>query len=241
MEAPLGGQEAWKGVVDQVAMRKDLQEATLWLQATNFRLWFTWRDFLLGLLHFVLISLDIVTDFNLAHEMNRAGSNSTETINYTLPLLGTFQTTVQGQFASFTYFFIALPGLIFLARFLTLGINRFCSSCLGGERRLIHLLLFLAALTLTLIAAQLAVILATHAIQGPFFLLAIMSAVFTLAVTLVRVFLHTEEMKRFTMEVVAGEEQYESAFQVQIFLSRNLFELFGLNFFGGLTGLTDCY
>ena len=203
-------------MVDQEAMRKDLQEATPWMQATNLRLWFTWRDFLLGLLHFVLISLDIVTDFNLAYEMNRAGHNSTDTINYTLPLLGTFQTTVQGQFASFTYFFIALPGIIFLARVLTLGINTISSSCLGGERRLIHLLLFLVSLTLTLMAAQVAVVLATHAIQGPFFLLAVLSAVFTLAVTLVRVFLHTEGMKRLTMEVVAGEEQYESAFQVKI-------------------------
>ena len=50
-------------------------------------------------------------------QMNLEGrGNGTMNLNYELPFLGRVETNVHSQFASFTYFFIALPGLILASK-----------------------------------------------------------------------------------------------------------------------------
>ena len=52
--------------------------------------------------------------------MNMEGrANGTTNLQYELPFLGRVQTNIHAQFASFTYFFIALPGLILASKVLT--------------------------------------------------------------------------------------------------------------------------
>ena len=53
-------------------------------------------------------------------QMNMEGrGNGTTNLDYELPFLGRVQTNIHAQFASFTYFFIALPGLILASKVLT--------------------------------------------------------------------------------------------------------------------------
>ena len=194
------------------------QKPKLCWQILNFERWFNWKDFFIGLLlNFIPTALDISTDFNLAREMNlESKENKTREITYNLPLLGQRKTNIEAQFATFTYLFISLPGLILIMKMVFFKAKHMWTIHFPNHKRC-HLLLNLVALALTLTAAQAAVLLATIAVQEPFFILAIFSAVFSFTVNLARVFIHSEEMKELSLRVITAEEQYESAFQIHLF------------------------
>ena len=211
------------------------QKPKICWQILNFEKWFNWKDFFIGLLlNLVPTALDISTDFNLAHEMNlESKENNTRQITYNLPLLGERTTNIEAQFATFTYMFISLPGLILFMKMVFFKAKHMWTSQFP-DHKWCHLFLNLVALGLTLTAAQAAVLLATIAVQEPFFILAIVSAVFTLTVNLVRVFIHSKEMKELALKVTTAEEQYESAFQIHLFF---LNWLIGAQPSGNATGL----
>ena len=113
--------------------------------------------------------------------MNLEGrGNGTTNLNYELPFLGRVETNVHSQFASFTYFFIALPGLIlaskvhlspveyssFCAKAVFAHVKKSCGLVFTGDLLpYVHILLNLFALTLTLAAVQFSILLATASIQ----------------------------------------------------------------------------
>ena len=195
-----------------------VQTPKLCWQILNFKRWFNWKDFFIGLLlSFIPTALDISTDFNLAREMNlESKENNTKEITYNLPLLGERKTNIEAQFATFTYLFISLPGLILIMKMVLFKAKHMWKIHFPDHKRC-HLVLNLVAKAFTLTAAQAAVLLATIAVQEPFFILAIFSAVFSFTVNLARVFIHSEEMKELSLWVITAEEQYESAFQIHLF------------------------
>ena len=209
---------SWKQMIDLKKWIFKMQKPKICWQMLNLKRWFNWKDFFIGLLlNFIPTALDISTDFNLAREMNlESKENKTSQITYNLPLLGERTTNIEAQFATFTYLFISLPGLILIMKTVFFKAKHMWTSHLP-EQKWCHLVLNLVALALTLTAAQAAVILATIAVQEPFFILAIFSAVFTLTVNLARVFIHSDEMKELALRVTTAEEQYESAFQIHLF------------------------
>ena len=213
--------KSWKSWKPMIQLKKwilKVQKPKLCWQILNFERWFNWKDFFIGLLLNLLpTALDISTDFNLAREMNlESAENNTREITYNLPLLGERKTNIEAQFATFTYLFISLPGLILIMKMVFFKAKHVWTTHFPDHKRC-HLHLNLVALALTLTAAQAAVLLATIAVQEPFFILAIFSAVFTLTVNLARVFIHSEEMKELSLWVITAEEQYESAFQIHLF------------------------
>ena len=208
--------KSWKKLVKLKKWFFQVQKSNIFCcQLVTFQGWFNWKDFFIGLLLNLLpTALDISTDFNLAREMNlRSMENITRKIVYNLPILGERTTNIEAQFASFTYLFISLPGVILFMKMFFLKAKRMWTSYIP-DFKACQLVLNMIALTLTLAAAQTAIVLATISVQEPFFILAIMSAVFTLSVNLARVFIHSEEVKKLALRVTTAEEQYESAFQV---------------------------
>ena len=126
---------------------------------------------------------------------------------------------MDAQFARFTYLFISLPGLILTVKMVFFKAKHIWMSHVPNHNQC-HLALKLVALALTLTATQTAVLLATIAVQEPFFALAIFSAAFTLTINLASVFIHSKEMKELSLRVNTAEEQYESAFQIHLFFLR---------------------
>ena len=211
--------KSWKKLVKLKKWLFQVQKSNIFCsQLVSFQGWFNWKDFFIGLLLNLLpTALDISTDFNLAREMNlRSMENITRKIVYNLPILGERTTNIEAQFASFTYLFISLPGVILFMKMFFLKAKRMWTSYIP-DFKACHLVLNLIALSLTLAAAQTAIVLATISVQEPFFILAILSAVFTLTVNLARVFIHSEEVKELALRVTTAEEQYESAFQIHLF------------------------
>ena len=210
--------KSWKQMLKLKEWIFKLHKTKLYWQMVNFKMWFNWRDFFIGfLLNLVPTALDISTDFNLARQMNlESKENRTAEITYDLFLLGKWTTNIHSQFATFTYLFISLPGIILIMKMVFFKAKHTWTSHLLNHK-CCHLALNLVALALTLTAAHAAVILATISVQEPFFILAIFSAVFTLTVNLARVFVHSEEMKELALKVTTAEEQYESAFQIHLF------------------------
>ena len=209
---------SWKLMNQQRKRIFKAQKPKICRQILNFERWFNWKDFFIGLiLNLIPTALDISTDFNLAREMNlERKENNTRQITYNMPLLGERTTNIEAQFATFTYMFISLPGLILFMKMVFFKAKHMWTSHLPNHNWC-HLVINLVALALTLTAAQAAVLLATIAVQEPFFILAIFSAVFTLTVNLARVFIHSKEMKELALKVTTAEEQFESAFQIHLF------------------------
>ena len=126
---------------------------------------------------------DVVSYCVAFRQMNMEGrANGTTNLHYELPFLGRVQTNIHAQFASFTYFFIALPGLILASKVLIhLSLNsytsidpkavfshvkKFCGQVFTGDLLpYVHILLNLLALSITLAAVQFSIVLATASIQ----------------------------------------------------------------------------
>ena len=214
--------EASKDTKEDTVIEKSVCEQ-LFCQCRNFRKWFTWNDLFVGLISLSVNGLDVGTDFNLAHELNMDGeTNKTSQVIVKIPFVGVVHTNIRAQFASFTYFFISLPGVILAAKTFFGQVKTICQKLSGVCDALTpcwkcNLFLNLVAFVLTIVAMEMALTLATAAIQKPLFLLAVASAFYTIMVSLARVFLHSDEMKRLAIRTSVAEEQYESAFQIHLF------------------------